>query len=62
MVEHQQAAISLITAGVSLKPREGQFLGGLAFDATPLTEKQRHWVAVLLDKHGLPALTDGGST
>lgn len=60
MVEHQRAAMSLLTAGVSLKPGEGQFLGGVTFDANPLTEKQRNWLVILLDKHGLPPLTDGG--
>jgi hypothetical protein len=59
MAKHQQAAMSLLTAGVPLKPREGQFLGGLAFDANSLTEKQRNWLVILLDKHGLPPL-DGG--
>ncbi|WP_277983692.1 hypothetical protein [Sphingomonas faeni] len=60
MVEHQRAAMSLLTAGVTLKPREGQFLGGVAFDSNPLTEKQRNWLVILLDKHGLPPLADGG--
>jgi hypothetical protein len=60
MAEHQQAAMSLLTAGVLLKPREGQFLGGVAFDANPLTEKQRNWLVILLNKHGLPPLADGG--
>jgi hypothetical protein len=60
MVEHQRAAMSLLTAGVPLKPREGQFAGGVAFDANPLTEKQRNWLVILLAKHGLPPLSDGG--
>jgi hypothetical protein len=60
MVEHQRAAMSLLTAGVPLKPREGQFLGGIAFDANPLSEKQRNWLVILLDKHGRPPLADGG--
>lgn len=60
MANHQQSAMSLLTAGVTLKPREGQFLGGVAFDANPLTEKQRNWLVILLDKHGLPPLYDGG--
>jgi hypothetical protein len=60
MVEHQSAAMSLLTAGKPLKPREGQFLGGIAFDANPLTEKQRNWLVILLDRHSLPPLADGG--
>ncbi len=50
---HQAAAMSLLTGGVPLKPREGQFLGGIAFDANPLTEKQANWLSILLEKHGL---------
>jgi hypothetical protein len=61
MAEHQRAAMALLTAGVPLRPREGQFLGGLAFDANPLTEKQRNWLVILLDKHGLPPLAEGGA-
>lgn len=57
---HADAALALITAGLPLKPREGQFLGGLAFDANPLSEKQRTWLVILLAKHGLPPLSDGG--
>jgi hypothetical protein len=53
---HQQAAMALLTCGAQLKRNEGQFLGGLAFDATPLTEKQRRWLDILLDRHELPAL------
>ncbi len=60
MVEHQRAAMSLLTAGVPLKPREGQFLGGVAFNANPLTEKQRNWLVILLDRHGRAPLSDGG--
>ncbi|RYD20104.1 MAG: hypothetical protein EOP89_14765 [Lysobacteraceae bacterium] len=60
MVEHQRAAMSLLTGGKPLKPREGQFLGGIAFDANPLSGKQRNWLVILLDRHGLPPLTEGG--
>lgn len=58
--DHQRAAMALLTGGVALKPREGQFCGGVAFDANPLTEKQRNWLVILLAKHGLPPLADGG--
>jgi hypothetical protein len=60
MVEHQRAAMSLLTGGKPLKPREGQFLGGIAYDANPLTEKQRDWLVILLDRYGLPPLAEGG--
>ena len=57
---HQASAMKLLTGGFPLKPREGQFLGGIAFDANPLTEKQARWLRILLEKHGLPPLADGG--
>jgi hypothetical protein len=52
--------MKLLTGNFPLKPREGQFLGGIAFDANPLSEKQLNWLAILLKKHGLPPLADGG--
>ncbi|WP_267381769.1 MULTISPECIES: hypothetical protein [unclassified Sphingomonas] len=58
--DHRAAAMAVLTSGASLRPREGQFLGGLAFDANPLTEKQANWLAILLEKHGMPALNVGG--
>ena len=57
---HADAAIALITAGRPLRSREGQFLGGIAFNAEPLTTKQFNWLAILLERHGLPPLADGG--
>ena len=57
---HQVHAMKLLTGGFPLKPREGQFLGGIAYEANPLTEKQANWLRILLDRHGLPPLADGG--
>ncbi|MES3054599.1 hypothetical protein O6V14_03040 [Sphingomonas faeni] len=59
-VNHQAAAMALLTAGAPLKRNEGQFLGETAFDANPLTAKQADWIAILLTKHGLPPLAVGG--
>lgn len=59
--DHRPAAMALITSGAALRPREGQFLGGLAFDANPLTEKQANWLRILLERHGLPPLIEGGA-
>lgn len=56
--DHRPAAMAVLMSGASLRPREGQFLGGLAFDANPLTEKQAQWLGILLEKHGLPALVE----
>jgi len=57
--DHRAAAMAVLTSGAVLRPREGQFLGGLAFDANPLTEKQARWLLILLDKHGLPSVVEG---
>ena len=59
--DHRQAAMAVLTCGAALRPKEGQFLGGLSFDANPLTEKQENWLRILLDKHGLPPLEGGAS-
>ena len=52
-IDHRRAAMALITAGMPLKPREGQFLGGIAFDANPLSEKQANWLSILLKRYNL---------
>lgn len=59
--DHRQAAMALITSGAVLRPKEGQFLGGIAFDANPLTEKQGNWLRILLDRHGLPSMAIEGA-
>ena len=58
--DHRAAAMSVLTSGADLRPKEGQFLGGISFDANALTEKQTNWLRVLLERHGLPPL-DGGA-
>ena len=59
--DHRTAAMAVLTSGAALRPREGQFLGGLAFDANPLTDKQANWLRILLDKHGLPSVAEEGA-
>jgi len=59
--DHRAAAMAVLTSGAPLRPREGQFLGGVAFDANPLTVKQRSWLEILLAKHGFEPLNDGGN-
>ncbi len=53
---HSIAAMALLASGADLRPKEGQFLGGIAFDANPLTPKQSSWLAILMDRYGLPPL------
>lgn len=57
--DHRAAAMALLTSA-PLKPREGQFCGQMAFDASPLSERQASWLRILLERHGLPPLTEGG--
>ena len=57
----REAALALLTDHPEqLNRRCGQFLGQLAADATPLSEKQLRWLNQLLDRVGLPPLADGG--
>ncbi|AYJ86890.1 hypothetical protein D3Y57_14255 [Sphingomonas paeninsulae] len=57
--DHRVAAMAIITSGAALRPKEGQFLGGIAFDANPLTEKQSNWLSILLARHGFDELNGG---
>ncbi len=43
--------MAILTSGAALRSREGQFLGGLAFDINPPTEKQANWLRILAEKH-----------
>lgn len=52
---HKEAALALLASGADLRSKEGQFLGGIAF-TDALTDKQVHWLEILLDRHGLPPL------
>lgn len=54
------AAARALLAVDSLSEREGQFAGGLAFRTVPLSDKQANWLRILLARHGLPALVEGG--
>ena len=59
--DHRVAAMAVLTSGAALRPREGQFLGGLAFDSNPLTDKQSNWLRILLEKNCLPEMEGGAS-
>lgn len=55
------AALSLLTdPQARLSRKAGSFLGQLAVDPQPMTDKQREWLDTLLERCGLPALADGG--
>ncbi|WP_170207993.1 hypothetical protein [Sphingomonas glacialis] len=51
--------MAILTCGAALKRNEGQFLGGIAFDANPLSVKQSDWLAILLKRHNLPPVAGG---
>jgi hypothetical protein len=56
----RSAALALLNAGVELRQREGQFLGGVAFfEYEALSAKQAKWLGILLERHGLPPLEGG---
>jgi hypothetical protein len=54
------AAARALLALDCLSEKEGQFCGGLAFRTVPLSDKQANWLSILLSRHGLPALAEGG--
>lgn len=60
MESHQKTAKTILLAGLrgdaALRAKEAQFLGGLAFDANQLSEKQANWLSILVDRYG----TKGG--
>ena len=49
---HRAAALALLNSA-SLNRKEGGFLGQLAVQ-DELSDKQRKWLVILLDRHGLP--------
>lgn len=54
------AALALLNGGGPLTRKAGSFLGQCVADPSPLTDKQRDWMATLLSRAGLPPLADGG--
>ena len=56
--DHRAAALALLNGGHRMTRGAGSFLGQLAVDPSPLTQKQSNWLAKLLDRAKLPPLTD----
>lgn len=56
---HRQAALSLLCKCTDLSHKEAGFLGNVSV-AGKLSSKQREWLARLLERHGLPQVTEGG--
>lgn len=59
--DHRQAALALLNGDYRLSRKAGQFLGQLAVDLSPMSEAQASWLMKLLDRAGLPPLTEGGA-
>lgn len=55
---HRQAAMALFNSNMKLSRKEGGFLGNVAVEPSPLTDKQASWLAKLLERAGLPPLSD----
>lgn len=53
------AALALLCSDTRLTRQAGSFLGQIAVDSMPLTEKQASWLAQLLGRADLPPLGDG---
>lgn len=53
---HRRAVLAVLTTS-ELSPKQGGFLGQMAF-SDEMTPKQRRWLDILLDRHGLPPLTE----
>ena len=58
---HRQAALALLNGSYRLSRKAGGFLGQLAVDPSPISKAQTNWLAILLDKAGLPPLAEGGA-
>lgn len=56
----RDAALALLNTGCKLTRKAGAFAGQTCVDPTPLSEKQRDWLATLLDRAGLPPLANRG--
>lgn len=58
----QDAALALLNSEGVLTRKAGAFLGQTVVDPRPLSVAQAEWLATLLNRAGLPPLTDGGTT
>ncbi len=53
---HRDAALALLDLGQGLSRQAGSFLGQLAVDPLPMSDKQGAWLAKLLVRGDLPPL------
>ncbi|MGJ3647082.1 hypothetical protein ACLB0R_01235 [Sphingomonas sp. GlSt437] len=50
---HRDAALALLQSGTDLNRHCGGFLGQIAVDPSPLSERQAEWLCQLLTRAGL---------
>ena len=55
----RDAALALLTERPSLSHKEGGFLGHVCVAPT-ISPRQRDWLTKLLERNGLPPLSNGG--
>ncbi len=63
MADLRTNALALLNADPAvarLTRKAGAFLGQCAVDPSALTPKQADWLSTLLERAGLPAMTEGG--
>lgn len=57
---HFAVAARALLSVPTLTEKEGQFCGGLSYRVAPITERQGNWLRILLARHDLPTLAEGG--
>jgi hypothetical protein len=57
---HREAALALLNGDQKFTRKAGQFLGQIAVDPQPMSERQLKWLLSLLDKADLPPLAQAG--
>ena len=57
----QVAALALLDAGLKLNDAAGYFLADCVLDREPLTPTHRDYLALLLERAGMPPLAEGGA-
>ena len=56
---HRDAALALLNGTSRISRKAGQFLGQLAVDPAPMSERQASWLANLLERADFPPFAEG---
>jgi len=56
----RDAALALLTSDTPMTRKAGSFLGQLVVDPSPMTDAQAAWLEKLLERAGLPQMSNGG--